>query len=274
MGLPFWNRYHNLIRETSSRIFLSPHPLLRPYIAHYTVSYGVDPDAASTLTLIPDASGCFVFTRYQDSVCDRVYGATTKTVTVRNTEEDFSVRLFVEFYPGGLFHFTGFSLRGMTDRICSLQDFNSGLYREICGALENAAQLDDLIQTIDVLLLGCLQEKKPPAFFGESVRLLRASEGALSVQELAGLSHYSERHLNRVFHDYLGLSAKQFSKLLRVNRVIQQMQPPGVSLTELAQAAGFYDQPHFIHEFKSVCGITPTQYLEQLSAFYNEPFKL
>ncbi len=33
---------------------------------------------------------------------------------------------------------------------------------------------------------------------------------------------------------------------------------------------GFYDMPHFIHEFKSICGITPQKYQDNMSDFYSE----
>lgn len=134
--------------------------------------------------------------------------------------------------------------------------------------------MDALIQELDHLLLGCLRQNTPPPFFEECVRMLRASQGMVSLRELSRQSDYSARHLNRTFHDYLGMSGKKFSGLLRVNHAIRNIKEPGVSLTELALASGFYDQSHFIHVFRSVCGVTPTVYLQKLSAFYNEPYKL
>ena len=52
------------------------------------------------------------------------------------------------------------------------------------------------------------------------------------------------------------------------------MRKPGeVSLTHLAQELGYFDQAHFIHDFRSVCGVTPGTYRAELSDFYNEPLK-
>ena len=69
------------------------------------------------------------------------------------------------------------------------------------------------------------------------------------------------------------MSAKTFLRLVRINGAIQRMQRREVARTMLAQEAGFYDQSHFIREFKAVCGVTPRQYLEGMSGFYNEALK-
>ncbi|MEF9879914.1 MAG: AraC family transcriptional regulator [Clostridia bacterium] len=44
-------------------------------------------------------------------------------------------------------------------------------------------------------------------------------------------------------------------------------------LAYLAQESGFYDQAHFIREFKEVCAVTPGDYRRSMSDFYNEPLK-
>lgn len=124
MRMPFFNLNRNLIQDTGSRLFLRPHLALRPYISHYTVSFYAAPEEAGRLVLIPDASGCFVFTCYENQINDHVYGATTRTVIVRNDDEDVLMCLFIEFSPGGLFYFTDIPLWELTDRVCSMREWN------------------------------------------------------------------------------------------------------------------------------------------------------
>ncbi|MFQ8761961.1 MAG: helix-turn-helix domain-containing protein [Intestinimonas sp.] len=59
----------------------------------------------------------------------------------------------------------------------------------------------------------------------------------------------------------------------RVNAAIRALQAGPPSLTRLAQELGYFDQSHFIHEFKSVCGVSPGRYLAHMSGFYKEPLK-
>ena len=46
-----------------------------------------------------------------------------------------------------------------------------------------------------------------------------------------------------------------------------------LTLTAIAQQCGFYDQAHFIHDFREICNVTPQQYQKQLQDYYNESFK-
>lgn len=87
------------------------------------------------------------------------------------------------------------------------------------------------------------------------------------------MTFYSERHLNRIFNQFLGMSVKTYSRLIRINRVLQTIKQKETQLSKLAQDLGYYGQSHFIHDFKAVCGVNPTEYKEKMSDFYNEDFK-
>ncbi len=85
---------------------------------------------------------------------------------------------------------------------------------------------------------------------------------------------YSRRHLNRVASDCIGMSIKLFSRIIRMNNACHALSVPNCSLTALAHSFDYHDQAHFIHDFKSICGVTPGQYRETMSHFYNEALKL
>jgi AraC-like DNA-binding protein len=62
--------------------------------------------------------------------------------------------------------------------------------------------------------------------------------------------------LEKRFRQAVGTSPKKFASIVRFKHVIQRYDS-GRSLTELAYEAGFYDQAHFIKEFKIFTGDTP-----------------
>ncbi|MFV0394568.1 MAG: helix-turn-helix domain-containing protein [Coprobacillaceae bacterium] len=97
--------------------------------------------------------------------------------------------------------------------------------------------------------------------------------GNVTVKELSNTTYYSERQLNRIFRKYVGLNAKSFLRLIRVNTTFHLLKKQHNSLTFVSDATGFHDLPHFIHDFKLVCGITPQEYRNNMSAFYNNPIK-
>jgi AraC-like DNA-binding protein len=77
----------------------------------------------------------------------------------------------------------------------------------------------------------------------------------------------SERHLRRVFREAVGVSPKEFARLVRFNRALRAAhEDDGESWASIAAAAGYYDQAHLIGEFHSISGVTPRALLSELRA--------
>ncbi|WP_332942339.1 helix-turn-helix domain-containing protein [Clostridioides difficile] len=102
------------------------------------------------------------------------------------------------------------------------------------------------------------------------IPLIIQNSGNISSQEISKKVFYSSRHLNRLFNQYLGLSMKSFSRLVRINKSIKLLNNNKTSLMSICNELGFYDIPHFIKDFKIVCGITPQKYRANMSDFYSE----
>lgn len=259
-----------LMRKTSERLYIRPHPLLQPYIAHYTFSYAVAEAGPKTLRLVPDASGCLVFAFGPGKVEGHFWGPTTQTVEVTN-DLDLVQRFFVEFLPCGAHRFSGIPQRELTDvRMFSemIQPF-SGLI-EIAG---QAADLRQMVEQTDRFFLNRLERGPEAGLPALLLPELQRRHGTLPVKALSQESCYSERHLNRLFQDSLGMGVKTYSRLLRVNEALRVMQSGGVSLTDIAHRLQYYDQAHFIRDFKLVCGVTPSAYVREREAFYHESYK-
>lgn len=73
-----------------------------------------------------------------------------------------------------------------------------------------------------------------------------------------GLSH---RRFSQLFHDQTGLTPKAFCRVRRFQRVLRFIHAADeVEWTRVALDCGYYDQAHFIHDFQSFSGFTPTAY--------------
>lgn len=232
----------------------------------------MEQSSGELLTLVPDASGCAVLELNDTMVSGSLWGATTRAVTVSGGSDGAPVRVFIEFLPGGLFQLTGMSQSALTDNIFPLFDVVPLLFSALCRLLEKARWIENLVEGIDAILLPILSGRSACAAALSSVTTLRQANGLLTIDALAAHEGYSPRHLHRVLCDYLGMSPKHFARLLRINAAVHILDS-GLPLTYLAQESGFYDQSHFIHDFKEVCGITPSAYRGRMSDFYNEPLK-
>jgi AraC-like DNA-binding protein len=84
-------------------------------------------------------------------------------------------------------------------------------------------------------------------------------------RELARHIGYSERQLRRVFLDLFGLNPKEFSRVLRMNAVLQTLNG-SLDWADSAVRHGYHDQSHLIHDFRSLTGSTPEKFVSRLAA--------
>jgi AraC-like DNA-binding protein len=86
------------------------------------------------------------------------------------------------------------------------------------------------------------------------------SHGPLKIEQIAQQYFISQRQFERRFKEYAGLSPKLFTRIVRFHSACQQFGNPNTSLTEIAYDCGYYDQSHFIHDFKEFSGLHPKHY--------------
>jgi AraC-like DNA-binding protein/quercetin dioxygenase-like cupin family protein len=85
-------------------------------------------------------------------------------------------------------------------------------------------------------------------------------ESEIPLRQLAEVSGVSVHHLVRSFSATMGLPPHAYQIQLRVWRA-RSLLTEGLSLSEVAQTVGFYDQAHFTRVFKRYTGVTPGQFL-------------
>lgn len=262
-----------MIKQGDNHFYIIPNERLKPYIAHYTLSFPSTEVVPDTLTLIPDASGCIVCTIRENSFECEFWGATTKVVVVKNDVNQIPMRLFIEFLPGGAYQVLGMPQSEFTDVQVPLDVINQVLAQHIRHAYESADNSYILIDKIEALLLACLGGANRIDLITMIIPYVQGLEGKVSVKELSEMTCYSQRHLSRVFNSVLGINVKTYTSVLRINKALEVMKQPDTKLISVAQDAGYYDQAHFIHDFKAVCGVKPSDYLQNMSDFYNETYK-
>ena len=84
-------------------------------------------------------------------------------------------------------------------------------------------------------------------------------DARFSIGEIASGLGFSERYVQKVFRSWVGLTPKSFHAVHRFNRSLDLIQTSNHSLTEIAYACGYYDQAHFIKEFRNFTGMAPSR---------------
>lgn len=99
-----------------------------------------------------------------------------------------------------------------------------------------------------------------------AINLILKTGGSISVKELRKKLSVAERTLERQFVKEIGVSPKQFAKIIQFSSSLNQLtEADYVNLTEISYDSGFADQSHFIRSFKRYTGITPKEFKKQLS---------
>lgn len=270
---------------TKERIYLLPHASLRGVISHYTLFRAHTPKQAAPvaeeLCIVPDASGCVVCDVHAHHVHIHFWGPSSQVAVVNNGLDVVPLMFFVEFLPGGFHAILHCTMDFLRDERGTLDALDPALHRSLYAAfskfniLTHTSALPELRKELDHIFLMRLKQNAETHFAAHLLARIHAAKGILAVQDLAHEVRCSPRHLNRVISGVTGLSPKLFSRIVRINAVCQTLGMPGQAdnLTSLAQDFHYHDQAHFIHDFKAVCGISPSVYAVNLSDFYNEELK-
>lgn len=270
---------HLKIKENKNHVYIEPHPLLKKYIAHYTISFPNETTnfnkKNSDIILIPDSSGCIIYTYENSGFSSSLWGATSRTITVKNDVNLKKARFFIEFMPGGLHAVTGIRQSELCDIQVPVGEVDKYLAHLLVYAMEVSNNIDDMISRVNLILLEVIDKNnRQHAVINSALHKIRNLNGGLTIKELSLSEYVSERHLNRLFNEYIGMSTKMFLRLVRINYSINLFKNIDYkSCSNIAQSLDFFDQAHFTHDFKQICGVSPGLFFKNLSDFYNEPFK-
>ncbi|MDF2511665.1 MAG: DNA-binding protein AraC-type [Clostridia bacterium] len=99
------------------------------------------------------------------------------------------------------------------------------------------------------------------------------SNGDLKLSDLSIKTGYSERYLNKKIHEDFGMNPKNLIRIIRFQKAVDSLIATigNSSCISTALDSGYYDQSHFIKDFKKLSGLTPINYIDHLlSHSYNK----
>jgi len=150
-----------------------------------------------------------------------------------------------------------------TNELIDLNDIFRKESDSLYNRLMEQPALEQKIEILEEFLIGRLMS------FKKSDRQLKLMERlcnhitngneALNIQDLAICYGFSERYIQKLFMEWVGLTPKKFFSVRRFNKSLDLIRSSSASLTSIAFDCGYFDQAHFIKEFKSYTGLTPAE---------------
>jgi AraC-like DNA-binding protein len=190
-----------------------------------------------------------------------LYGQTIHPIELQVTGSyHFIVFQLYPFVLKDIFNLNAKDLNDDCFDLLELQHFNTA---KIITQLNKSAITEKQITNITLFLHSIFEAKKERIDFKirQAIQLIIGSNGQLTVAALRQRLNITERTFERRFITQVGVSPKQFSKMIQFQESLIQLTDKGYSkLSDIVYDNGFADQSHFIRVFKTYTGKTPKEF--------------
>ncbi|MBQ8939782.1 MAG: AraC family transcriptional regulator [Paludibacteraceae bacterium] len=265
---------------------LSPSESLRPYISRYVFVRA----EGSTDTMTPPADdphfvngkhvqpllpnyGSFIFVR--NAVVEiggkqsgelMLLGANQTTLGLTTLSGWFE-GMMMDFEPGGMHVLTGIDLQQLSGKVLTARESGDEGLMHLNQIFQTSPKAEEIAPQLDAFFMGRLPLKEAPHYarIRKVIAACDEAKGNISAAEMASIACLGERQFLRVFRNYVGIPPKQFVRLRRFHRTIQDMQQQaaqGKSIDLLATVLrhGYYDLSHAALEFQQMGCVSPGQF--------------
>jgi AraC-like DNA-binding protein len=171
----------------------------------------------------------------------------------------------VRFYPHGIFPFFDIPIHETINQVENLNSFWGSFQDEIYEALCIQTKNEQIFSLLDQFLIRRIAEKKTKNYhaLAHVIGQVRRNP-SLSLSELTSSLGYTQRHFNRLFKDQTGINPKLLAQIFRFEKSFSYLfAHSDEDLLDIISSLGYYDQPHFIKEFKRFSGMTPREYVNK-----------
>lgn len=249
-----------------------PAPELRPYIENYwSVSHEPGEEVDLRVEVFVDARADLVF-NVGAPYRREVIGGETVEISASNLDAQRLVPIRIEqrgavtitgvrFRLGGLAPFTRVRLDRWSGRTPPPRDILGDEALELEAAVRASPELETSARLLNAFFLSRVRRSPAQAAFEQALSALVQSEGGAGLGELADTAGVSPRQVERLFARGLGFPPSTVGRVVRFQTALRRlMEDPGVTLGDVAADAGYYDQAHFVRDFRLFSGGVPRGY--------------
>ena len=267
---------------------IEPHFLLKKYIDKMWIFKSSGKMPVHDMNLVVP-NGCIKLTvSYQNGILaavnEKTFASKEHDITltglidvpvILNVDKDVATETIgIEFSPQGAYRFFHFTLNDIQNQIYSLSDVLGNTGKGLIEQINNTTSLEQKINVLEQFLLAQLSLHREDLIFEYCIEKITASTGRITVKELEKKTGYSSRWLNIKFNDKIGISPKNLSSIIRFNHYYQAFIKGNTqSFFKNDFYELYYDQSHFIRDFKRFTGLPPTKLEKQVNNFAESYFK-
>ena len=189
-----------------------------------------------------------------------VWGVSTGRFTRRLEGEG---RAFgIKFKPGAFRSLIGGPVSNLTDRtipVAKLFGENGGRFVNDVNSLDEVSEIEAVAERF-INSLNPQRDSKADTV-DRIVTCIMSDRSITSVEQIVKSEASNKRSLQRLFDEYVGVGPRWVISRYRLQEAADRLARQGsVELSQLALELGYFDQAHFIRDFKTIMGMTPGEY--------------
>jgi len=173
----------------------------------------------------------------------------------------------IDFKPGKLNSFSNYRFEDYVTNIVPAEElFGTISTMHLISKLLENDSFDWIVTTLNNFLLDHFNSRDDR--INKMADYIIANRGAIDIHKFGNQAFICERQFRRVFKDKLGLNPKLFSRIIKIENIINDMiNDRFCTFTRAAHSYGYHDQAHFIKDFRKIVGVTPRQYMSESNMF-------
>ncbi len=243
-----------------------PTDQLKPFIKYFVIS---ENDVKSEYKVFP-SSGLVMGFQYRGRLTNIKNETEEKLTSAGITGISDSYKIFgnsagigtvlVYFTETGFAQFASHPANELFNLSISLEQiFSKNIVNETEEKLASANSDKQRITIIERFLLSQLKDKQKDKLIVEAVKIIYETKGTIRIKELNERLYVSQSPFEKRFRKLVGTTPKKFASIVRFNSVLDSLSNIK-SLTDICYENNFFDQAHFIKDFKQYTGDSPERF--------------
>ena len=172
----------------------------------------------------------------------------------------------IHFRPAGAAPFLGLPLGEVENACVGLDDIWGRDGRVLLETLIAAPTAVGRITLLEAFLLQRMEIHQPrPHGAVRAVMTAIEADPSMRVSTAHAMTGLSPKRLAAAFRAEVGLAPKAYQRVRRLQAALGSLNVMSARGAEIAADLGYFDQAHFVREFRSFTAMTPTQYVERRS---------
>ncbi|WP_436484154.1 helix-turn-helix domain-containing protein [Chitinophaga sp. ARDCPP14] len=197
-----------------------------------------------------------------------LYGQNTRPIRLYTAGEITVIAYFL--YPFMLPSLFGYNAKELTDQGIDLSYDDPAREMSLKEQLLNTPSLNGRLELMNNYVLTLVRSKKIRVneTISFATRLIQKNKGTLLMNDLQKEVYTTERTLQRLFEQHIGLTPKMYSRICQFNAAFRQLSQNNFSdMIDVALENGYADQSHLIRAFKDFTHYSPLEYVKQANNF-------